>query len=202
MTGRLSAIIRTRLKAGRIVVLGGGTAVGEIQPGLNESPGWQHYLLAFALCWIAWLLLAGELGAEEIIAGAVVAFGVTLVSGPHLAVFTGVRFNATAPFHLAGFLVVFLRSLVYANLDMARRVLSPSLPIRPAVVEVETQLQSVLGRLLLTNAITLTPGTLSVDVRANRLTVHWVDCPPGLDMSGKTQAIVSAFERHLRGFLK
>jgi multicomponent Na+:H+ antiporter subunit E len=41
-----------------------------------------------------------------------------------------------------------------------------------------------------------------VDVRANRLTVHWVDCPPGLDMSGKTQAIVSAFEHHLRGFLK
>ena len=93
-----------------------------------------------------------------------IAFCVTLVSGPHLAVFTGVRFSPGAPFHLAGFLLVFFRSLLYANLDMARRVLSPSLPIRPAVVEVETALQSVLGRLLLTNAITLTPGTLSVDV--------------------------------------
>jgi multicomponent Na+:H+ antiporter subunit E len=176
--------------------------LSEAQTSVNESPGWQHYALAFALCWLAWLLLAGQLNAQELIAGGVVALGVTLISGPHLAVFTGVRFTPAAPFHLAGFLLVFLRSLVYANLDMARRVLSPSLPIRPAVVEVETQLQSVLGRLLLTNAITLTPGTLSVDVHENRLTVHWVDCPPGLDMPGQTRAIVSGFERHLRGFLK
>jgi multicomponent Na+:H+ antiporter subunit E len=176
--------------------------LSEAQTSVNVSPGWQHYALAFALCWLAWLLLAGQLNAQELIAGGVVALGVTLISGPHLAVFTGVRFTPAAPFHLAGFLLVFLRSLVYANLDMARRVLSPSLPIRPAVVEVETQLQSVLGRLLLTNASTLTPGTLSVDVHENRLTVHWVDCPPGLDMPGQTRAIVSGFERHLRGFLK
>jgi len=104
--------------------------------------------------------------------------------------------------HLAGFMLVFLRSLVHANIDMARRVLSPSLPIRPAVVEVETRLQSTLGRLLLSNAITLTPGTLTVDVHADRLTVHWVDCPPGLDMHGQTQAIVGTFERHLLGFLE
>jgi multicomponent Na+:H+ antiporter subunit E len=85
---------------------------------------------------------------------------------------------------------------------MARRVLSPSLPIQPAVVEVETGLRSVLGKLLLTNAITLTPGTLSVDVQENRVTVHWVDCPPDMDMPARTRAIVSNFEHHLCGFLK
>ena len=74
--------------------------------------------------------------------------------------------------------------------------------IRPAVVEVETGLQSAIGRLLLTNAITLTPGTLSIDVTGNRITVHWIDCPPGCDMDAQTHAIVSDFERHLKGFVR
>ncbi len=164
----------------------------------NRAPA----LLVFLLGWLAWLLLAGTLAVEEIVAGALVSLLVTLLSGPHLAVYSGVRFTPNAVYHLFAFLAVFLRALVRANIDMARRVLSPTLPIRPAVVEVETQLQSALGKLLLTNAITLTPGTLSIDVQDNRVTVHWVDCPPGLDMHGKTRAIVSGFEHHLTGFLK
>ena len=158
-------------------------------------------VLVFLLGWLAWLLLAGALTVEEVVAGALVSLLVTLLSGRHLAVYAGVRFTPNAVLHLFAFLAVFLRALVHANIDMARRVLSPALPIRPAVVEVETQLQSALGKLLLTNAITLTPGTLSIDVVGNRIKVHWVDCPPGLDMHGKTAAIVSGFERHLLGFL-
>jgi multicomponent Na+:H+ antiporter subunit E len=168
----------------------------------DDPSGWQPAVLVFVLSWAAWLLLAGTLSVDEILVGAVAALMVTLISGAHLAVFNGVRFTPMAFAHLAGFLAVFLRSLLYANIDMARRVLSPSLPIRPAMVQVETQLESALGKLLLTNAITLTPGTLSVEVHNQRLTVHWVDCPPGLDMEGKTRVIVSGFERHLRGFLK
>lgn len=164
--------------------------------------GRSHMLLVFLLGWLAWLLLAGTLAVEEVVAGALVSLLVTLLSGPHLAVYAGVRFTPDAVVHLIAFLAVFLRALVHANIDMARRVLSPSLPIRPAVVEVETQLQSALGKLLLTNAITLTPGTLSIDVEDNRVRVHWVDCPPGLDLHDKTAAIVSDFERHLTGFLK
>jgi multicomponent Na+:H+ antiporter subunit E len=176
--------------------------VTEKRTTTDDPSGWQHAVLVFVLSWVAWLLLAGTLSPDEILVGAVAALMVTLISGAHLDVYTGVRFTPMAFVHLAGFLAVFLRALLYANIDMARRVLSPSLPIRPAMVQVETQLESALGKLLLTNAITLTPGTLSVDVHDKQLTVHWVDCPPGLDMEGKTRVIVSGFERHLRGFLK
>lgn len=168
----------------------------------GAAGGRSHMLLVFLLGWLAWLLLAGTLAVEEVVAGALVSLLVTLLSGPHLAVYAGVRLTPDAVVSLIAFFAVFLRALLHANIDMARRVLSPSLPIRPAVVEVETQLQSALGKLLLTNAITLTPGTLSIDVEDNRIRVHWVDCPPGLDLHGKTAAIVSGFERHLTGFLK
>jgi multicomponent Na+:H+ antiporter subunit E len=147
----------------------------------EHTPVAAPAVLVFLLGWLAWLLLAGTLQSSEVITGAVVSLVVTGLSVRHFSVFSGIRYTPSAIWHLLAFVLVFLRALVHANLDMARRVLSPSLPIRPAVVEVETRLQSVLGRLLLTNAITLTPGTLSIDVTGNRITVHWIDCPPGLD---------------------
>jgi multicomponent Na+:H+ antiporter subunit E len=118
-----------------------------------------------------------------------------------LGILAGVRLTPAAPYHLVRYLGYFVAALVRANLDMARRVLSPSLPIRPAVVEVRTGLQSSLGKLLLANSITLTPGTLSVDVRDDRILVHWVDCAPGTDLEAATRAIAASFEHHIRGFL-
>ena len=55
---------------------------------------------------------------------------------------------------------------------------------------------------MLANSITLTPGTLTVDVEGDALLVHWIDCPPGTDIATATQTIASGFERHLRGFLQ
>lgn len=168
----------------------------------TETTTLAAIVTVFVLGWIAWLLLAGSLDPAEIMAGGVTSLLVTLLSRQHLAIYSGIRYTPAAPWHLLAFVFTFLRALVHANLDMARRVLSPSLPIRPAVVEVETRLESTLGRLLLTNAITLTPGTLAIDVQDQRIRVHWVDCPPGLDLHGKTEAIVGGFERHLLGFLR
>jgi multicomponent Na+:H+ antiporter subunit E len=107
-----------------------------------------------------------------------------------------------APLAFLLYLVSLARALILANLDMARRVLTPSLPIRPALVHINTSLRSELGRLTLANSITLTPGTLTVDVEHDTLTVHWVDCPPGTDMQAATEEIAGGFERHLRGFLE
>ncbi|MEK8019066.1 MAG: Na+/H+ antiporter subunit E, partial [Candidatus Parabeggiatoa sp.] len=61
---------------------------------------------------------------------------------------------------------------------------------------------SSLGKLMLANSITLTPGTLTVDVVENRLQVHWVDSTPGEDLESATRAIADSFERHLREFLE
>lgn len=162
----------------------------------------MHYLFAFLASGLLWLLLVGSLDPQEMLLGAAVALLVTLISAPHLGLFTGVRVTPQAPLHLLRYLRQFGIALVRSNLDVARRVLAPSLPIRPAVVEIETQMESALGRLLLANSITLTPGTLVVDVNANRLFVHWIDCPPGTDLAEATRLIAGDFERSLKGFLK
>ncbi len=69
------------------------------------------------------------------------------------------------------FLPVLLAAVVRANLAMAAVVLDPRLPIDPSVVRV-TAPESRLGQALLANAITLTPGTLTVDVVDGELVVH------------------------------
>jgi multicomponent Na+:H+ antiporter subunit E len=168
----------------------------------DPGPSIGHYLFSVLVLALLWLLLAGSLATAELIAAFAVGILVTAIAGPRLAVLSGVRLSPLAPWHLLRYLLTFFVALVAANLDMARRVLSPSLPLRPALVEVRTKLRSSLGRMLLANSITLTPGTLAVDIRGDRILVHWVDCPPGTDLDRATAAISDAFERHIRGFLK
>jgi multicomponent Na+:H+ antiporter subunit E len=161
----------------------------------------RHLLLVFVLSFGLWLGLTASLDPAELVAGALVAAVVTLLALDRPPVLGGVRLTPGAPVALLRYLAAFLLALVRANLDMARRVLSPSLPIRPAVVRVRTELTSELGRLVLANSITLTPGTLTVDVQGDELLVHWIDCRPGTDTAAITRAIAADFERHLKGFL-
>jgi len=162
----------------------------------------QHFTLTFAFSFGIWLLLAGSLDRQELVAGLLVAAAVSVLALGRRPVLAGIKLTPRAPFAFLGYLLELSRALVLSNLDMARRVLSPSLPIRPALVQINTSLRSELGRLALANSITLTPGTLTVDVDGEVLTVHWVDCPPDTDMEATTRDIAGSFERHLGGFLQ
>ena len=84
------------------------------------------------------------------------------------------------PVYILGYIIDFIAALIVANLGLARRVPTPSLPTWPEVVKIEIGLQSDLGRLLVANTIARTPGTLSVDYDDNRLSLHRVYSPPGL----------------------
>lgn len=160
------------------------------------------YAVSFSAGMLLWVLLTGSLDGEELLVGVLAVALTTAVAGPRLEILSGVRLSPGAAVSLAAYLGYFFQALVRANLDMARRVLAPSLPIRPAMVEVRTGLESRLGRLLLANSITLTPGTLSVDVRGDRILVHWIDASPGTDLESATREIAAGFERHIRGFLR
>lgn len=79
------------------------------------------------------------------------------------------------------FVLFMLKEMVLANLRMAIIVLSPKPRLRPAVVAIPLDLQSEAAIALLANMITLTPGTLSLDVSTDRKTlfVHvvWLNDP-------------------------
>jgi len=164
--------------------------------------GWQHYALVAGTSLLLWVLLTGTLNPQELLTGAVVSLAVTALFARRLTIFSGFRFTPMAPLYILSYLGNFLLALVRANFDLAGRVLSPSLPIHPDIVEVKTQLKSPLAKLLLANTITLTPGTLTVDVEGDTLLVHWVNCPPGIDTKMATAQIAADFEQHISRFLK
>ena len=64
------------------------------------------------------------------------------------------------------------REIVKSNIDVARRILSPGTPISPNVFTVRAGQQTELGRVTYANSITLVPGTVSMDVDDDVITVH------------------------------
>jgi len=169
---------------------------------MDDTVGMRAYIVVFLSSLLLWILLAGSLAAEELGAGLLIAVVVSAVSGPHLAVLNGLKLNPAALLYLFNYLVYFFIALIRANFDMARRILSPSLPINPGIVEVKTELESSLGRMLLANSITLTPGTLTVDLRDDRLLIHWINVPEGIDIDAATRHVAAGFEQRISGFLK
>jgi len=79
--------------------------------------------------------------------------------------------------YVVRYLAVFTWDLVWANFDVAYRVLSPSLPVDPAVVVLPLRVESDLAVTTIANSITLTPGTLTLeyDEEANALVIHTID---------------------------
>jgi multicomponent Na+:H+ antiporter subunit E len=62
--------------------------------------------------------------------------------------------------------------VVKANLDVVRRILSPRLPIEPNLIRLRAGQRTDLGRVIYANSITLTPGTVSIELHGEEIVVH------------------------------
>ena len=91
---------------------------------------------------------------------------------------------------------VFLVELVRANINMMRYVYAPRVSVNPGVVKVKTGLKSPIGRLALANSISLTPGSLVLDMSEVELTVHCLDMRT-IDANDPSRTIARPFEKHL-----
>jgi multicomponent Na+:H+ antiporter subunit E len=87
-------------------------------------------------------------------------------------------------------------AIIKANFDVASRIVRPKIPLNPGIVTVRTKLSTPLGRTVLANSITLTPGTLSVEIKGDLLYVHWIDVAT-TDREEATEEIVAGFEKYL-----
>jgi len=150
----------------------------------------------FAFLLLFWCLLNGSLAAGVLGVGVGVALVIILFSRGWMTFLTGFRYTPKAIWATLLYLLFFFKELMKANLRLAKIVLSPSLPINPGFVKVRTKLENPMARLLLANSITLTPGTLTVEMEGEWLYVHWVTMDAH-DIDGATDKIVTGFERYL-----
>jgi len=152
--------------------------------------------MLFATLFVFWVLLNASLEQDVLLAGVFAALVIALLFRNSFSLFS--EFRATPRAFGAALLYVgyFLAELVKSNLKLAAIVLSPALPLKPGIVKVRTRLKSRMGRMLLANSITLTPGTLTVELAGEWLYIHWVTVE-ATDIEAATASIVSGFERYL-----
>ncbi len=118
-----------------------------------------------------WLLLSGHydslffgLGAVSVAMATWIAYRMKVVDHEGHPVQIALRVFVYFPW--------LFKEIIKSNFDVARRVLSPSLPIDPRVFTVQASQITAVGRTIYANSITLTPGTVTIDVRGNTLEVH------------------------------
>lgn len=70
----------------------------------------------------------------------------------------------TQPLRVVRYLLVFLRELLIANARVAWEVMTPGLSLQPAIIRVPTRTRNPWERMVLANTITMTPGTLTLEV--------------------------------------
>ena len=92
------------------------------------------------------------------------------------------------------YLPVLFFYMLIANLDVVYRVIHPKMPIHPGIVKVKTGLKSESAKTALANSITLTPGTLAVDITDDGyLYIHWINVK-STDVEDASRRIVARFE--------
>jgi multicomponent Na+:H+ antiporter subunit E len=108
-------------------------------------------------------------------------------------VYPGARYRGMRIASLAG---LFIKELVLSGWRVAILVLSPRMDLKPGIFAYPLKVDSDFEITLLANMITLTPGTLSVDVSADRRTlyVHAIDCS---DIEKAKSEIRNGFERKI-----
>jgi len=157
----------------------------------------KNYIISFLILLFLWVLWNNSLDLTILLIGVGLAAVIpVLFKMTSSDVFSQIKFSPKAIIYTPIFMVVFLWDLVKSNFDVARRVLSPSLPINPGIVEAKTKLKSKMGRLILANSITLTPGTFTIGIEDDTFYIHCIDVKCD-NTEEATKNLIYKFEKYL-----
>jgi multicomponent Na+:H+ antiporter subunit E len=154
-------------------------------------------VLTFIVLFGIWLLLTLNVTLPNIAVGALSAFVITLF-------FAKYSLNAEKKqAHIQRYVwaliygFIFLWECIKANIDVMYRVIHPKMPVKPGIVKVKSSLKTDIGKVFLANSITMTPGTITVDIIDDYFYVHWIFVH-SKDPAIYTQKILGRFEKYLK----
>lgn len=154
-----------------------------------------HAAGTVAILYVFWILLSGYFTPFLLIAGAASALAVVLFSRR-----MGIVDREGHPLHLSWPALIsywpwLLKEIVKSAWDVTRRILDPRLPISPAMVRFAPSQKTEVGLVIHANSITLTPGTISVEVSPGEFLVHALTAEGGASLAGsEMDRRVSALE--------
>ena len=152
----------------------------------------------FVVALVVWILLTWSFDYQILIAGVVASAVVAILFHEMLPKEHHVLISPTRVFWVLVYIPVFFYYMIKANFDVVYRALHPKMPINPGIVKIKTNLKSDSGITALANSITLTPGTLTVDLTDDGyLYVHWINVKSD-DVEEATKHIAQRFEWFLK----
>lgn len=157
----------------------------------------SRFIFTWLILMLLWIGFTGSLEGVEIVIGGIASLIITAYA---FRTFTTEGLRVLSPkrlFYMLKYVLIFIVELIKSNLDVAARVINPALPINPEIVAFKTKLQSEMARLVLANTITLTPGTLTVDVIEDTFYIHWLNSLSS-DPEKAAQEIAGKFEPTLK----
>ena len=128
-------------------------------------------VLLFLSLMAFWVILSGHFEFHLLVMGAV-SSALTTVVAVRMGIVDAEGFPIHKIFSFFAYIPWLLWQILVANIDVARRVWSPSLPISPCMIRVPYETKTDLGTVTYANSITLTPGTVTVRVDEDTLLVH------------------------------
>jgi len=158
-----------------------------------------YFVLAFVI-WIllTWPFVDGKIDVQVVIAGLIASVIVAVLFHDVLPKEYRVFISPVRMFWLLVYLPVFFYYVIRANLDVVYRALHPKMPIKPGIVKIKTILKTESGITALANSITLTPGTLTVDLTDDGfLYIHWINVKSD-DVEQASKLIAQKFEWFLK----
>lgn len=166
-------------------------------------------ILLFILWFFIWLFLSWPPEPKDIIIGLLVSLFVTfmtidtfkpLIVGPETKGERGFIAMVGRIFWFICYVAVFLWECLKANIDVAWRVVYPTLPIRPGTIRVRTDLKSDIALTFLANSLTLTPGKTTVDIDKERgyIYIHVLFLKGDYSAGEIRLPIVTKYERILK----
>ncbi len=156
----------------------------------------RNFVSLFLIFFLLWILIGG-IHIQELILGGVVALILAYLLSSYLKITLSMTTVPKILLFILLYIPLLTIELIKANFDVARRVLDPKLPLNPGFVRIPTSIKSDLGKLVLANSITLTPGTLSIDADESSVLIHWIDVK-GSNSDVYQKEVSGSFEKLLR----
>lgn len=131
----------------------------------------MRIIIATILIFLFWFMLSGHTETLLIVLG---------ILSSLLVVYLSQRMNIidheSYPFHLSARLLRYYpylaKEIIVANIDVIKRILKPGMSISPQVFTLPAEKQTDLSKVIYANSITLTPGTVTLDLSGNEMRIH------------------------------
>ncbi|MCK4339384.1 MAG: Na+/H+ antiporter subunit E [Candidatus Cloacimonetes bacterium] len=157
-------------------------------------------IVVFILSFITYFTITqiGRFDWQELIVGVIISLITSVIAGDILIVIQR-KFKISRIFYTILYIFRLFVEIFKANIHVAYLVIHPKLPIKPGIVKIKTGLKSDSGLTMLANSITLTPGTMTVDINKEKgeLYIHWIDVKTS-DVDKATELIGGRFEKIIK----